>query len=191
MKNLRLLPITCSVIALLAGPSAFSDELLEEIVVTATKRASDLQSVPIAVSAITDAALRSSGAEDIRDIQRLDPNLNFVGSQSNLNTTSIRIRGVGTTGNNTGFESSVGVFIDGVYQSRPGVALSEFVDIEQVEILRGPQGTLFGRNTSAGAINIKTKLAAIDDDSAFVPPTMPPTTLSSSNSRKEFPELGS
>ncbi len=168
VNNFRLLPIASAVFALSTGTTANSDELLEEIVVTATKRASDLQSVPIAVSAITDAALRSAGAEDFRDIQRLDPNLNFVGSQSNLNTTSIRIRGVGTTGNNTGFESSVGVFIDGVYQSRPGIALSELVDIEQVEILRGPQGTLFGRNTSAGAINIKTKLAAIDDDSAFV-----------------------
>ena len=80
----------------------------------------------------------------------------------------LRIRGVGTTSNNIGFESAVGIFIDGAYQSRPGVALSEFVDIAQVEVLRGPQGTLFGRNTSAGALNIKTVRPDLDEFGGFV-----------------------
>ncbi|MCB2083298.1 MAG: TonB-dependent receptor [Sphingomonadaceae bacterium] len=80
----------------------------------------------------------------------------------------MRIRGVGTTSNNIGFESAVGIFIDGAYQSRPGVALSEFVDVERVEVLRGPQGTLFGRNTSAGALNITNKRPDLGEFGGFV-----------------------
>ena len=80
----------------------------------------------------------------------------------------LRIRGVGTTSNNIGFESAVGIFIDGAYQSRPGVALSEFVDVERVEVLRGPQGTLFGRNTSAGALNITNKRPDLGEFGGFV-----------------------
>lgn len=133
------------------------DLLLEEILITATKRTKNLQYVPISVTALSSNILLSHGAEDIRSLAYLSPSVNFTTSQSAANTTSLRVRGVGTTGNNAGFESSVGIFIDGVYQPRPGMALGEFVDIEQIEILRGPQGTLFGRNTSAGAISIKSK----------------------------------
>jgi len=84
----------------------------------------------------------------------------------------LRIRGVGTTSNNVGFESAVGVFIDGAYQSRPGIALGEFVDVERVEVLRGPQGTLFGRNTSAGALNVINVRPDLEEFGGFVNGTL-------------------
>jgi outer membrane receptor protein involved in Fe transport len=129
----------------------------EPIIVTATLRAMNVQDIPLAVTAIAPEALEREGVSDIKTLSSISPSFNIQSSQTETQGTSIKIRGVGTTGNNTGLESSVGVFIDGVYQSRPGVALGDLVDLERLEILRGPQGTLFGRNTSAGALNITTK----------------------------------
>ncbi len=129
----------------------------EPIIVTATLRAMDVQDIPLAVTAVAPEALEREGVSDIKTLSSISPSFNIQSSQTETQGTSIKIRGVGTTGNNTGLESSVGVFIDGVYQSRPGVALGDLVDLERLEILRGPQGTLFGRNTSAGALNITTK----------------------------------
>ena len=127
------------------------------IIVTATLRAANVQDIPIAVTAVSPVDLERQGVQDIRTLSSISPSFSLQSSQTETQGTSIRIRGVGTTGNNTGLESSVGVFIDGVYQSRPGIALGDLLDLERLEILRGPQGTLFGRNTSAGALNISTK----------------------------------
>ena len=127
------------------------------IIVTATLRAANVQDIPIAVTAVSPSDLERQNVQDIRTLSSISPSFNLQSSQTETQGTSIRIRGVGTTGNNTGLESSVGVFIDGVYQSRPGIALGDLLDLERLEILRGPQGTLFGRNTSAGALNITTK----------------------------------
>ena len=127
-----------------------------DIIVTATRRASPLSDVPIAVSAVTQEALQNSGANDIRQLNQLAPSL-LVSSTGNESNASARIRGIGTVGDNPGLESSVATFIDGVYRSRTGVGLNELGEIERVEVLRGPQGTLFGRNASAGLINIVTK----------------------------------
>ena len=126
------------------------------IIVTATRRAEDIQDVPIAVTAVDPTQLERQGVANVQQITQVSPSFSTSNAQNAGGTVVLRIRGVGTTSNNIGFESAVGIFIDGVYQSRPGIALSEFVDIERVEILRGPQGTLFGRNTSAGALNITT-----------------------------------
>lgn len=138
------------------------------IIVTATRRAQDVQDIPIAVTTISPEALNNQGVDNIREVVDLAPS--FTSSQAQIASTSVvlRIRGVGTTSNNIGFESAVGIFIDGAYQSRPGVALNEFVDIERVEVLRGPQGTLFGRNTSAGALNITTKRPELGEFGGFV-----------------------
>ncbi|MBJ6120244.1 TonB-dependent receptor [Sphingomonas mollis] len=133
------------------GPSA------GDIIVTATRRASPLSDVPIAVSAVTQEALQNTGANDIRSLNQLAPSL-LVSSTGSEANASARIRGIGTVGDNPGLESSVAVFIDGVYRSRTGVGLNELGEIERVEVLRGPQGTLFGRNASAGLINIVTQL---------------------------------
>jgi len=128
-----------------------------EIIVTATRRADRLSNVPIAISAVTAASLQNSGANDIRQLQQLSPSL-IVNATSSESTGGVaRIRGVGTIGDNPGLESSVGVFIDGVYRSRSGVALTELGAIDSIEVLRGPQGTLFGRNATAGLINIQTQ----------------------------------
>ncbi|MBX7541201.1 TonB-dependent receptor [Qipengyuania sphaerica] len=137
------------------------------IIVTATLRASDIQEVPIAVTAVQPAELQRQGIQDIKSLSSVSPSFNIQSSQTETQGTSIRIRGVGTTGNNTGLESSVGVFIDGVYQSRPGIALGDLLDLERLEILRGPQGTLFGRNTSAGALNITTKRPDLNEVEGF------------------------
>lgn len=127
-----------------------------DIIVTATRRASPLSNVPIAVSAVTAASLQNSGANDIRQLNQLAPSL-LVSSTGSEANGAARIRGVGTVGDNPGLESSVAVFIDGVYRSRTGAGLTDLGEIERIEVLRGPQGTLFGRNASAGLINIVTK----------------------------------
>jgi iron complex outermembrane recepter protein len=140
------------------APQADDASSTEEapIIVTATRRASPLSDVPIAVSAVSGETLANSGATDIRALNQLAPSLLVSGATSEVNFTA-RIRGIGTVGENAGLESSVGLFIDGVYRSRTGVGLSELGEVERVEVLRGPQGTLFGRNSTAGLINIVTK----------------------------------
>ena len=132
-----------------------------DIVVTATRRAERLADVPISINAVSQAALQNSGATDIRQLAQLAPSLNVSSTGSEANA-SARIRGVGTVGDNPGLESSVTVFIDGVYRSRTGSGLNDLGEVDRVEVLRGPQGTLSGRNSSAGAINIYTKAPSFD-----------------------------
>ncbi|MEO8546807.1 MAG: TonB-dependent receptor [Sphingomicrobium sp.] len=127
-----------------------------DIVVTATRRNEALSDVPMAVSAVTAETLRNSGASDIRQLTQLSPSLLVSSTSSEAGAGVARIRGIGTVGDNPGLESSVGVFIDGVYRSRTGVGLTELGAVDRIEVLRGPQGTLFGRNTSAGLISIIT-----------------------------------
>jgi outer membrane receptor protein involved in Fe transport len=138
------------------------------IIVTATRRAQDVQDIPLAVTAISPQQLEAQRVVNIQQISALAPS--FTASQAQLASGSVvlRVRGIGTTSNNIGFESAVGIFIDGAYQSRPGVALSEFVDVERVEVLRGPQGTLFGRNTSAGALNVTNVRPDVTEFGGFV-----------------------
>ena len=141
--------------ALLAGPVAVAQEgFLEEVIVTATKREESAQDIPIAVSAFTGEDLQARGVIDVMDMQQVTPSLSINDSNSTSGGTTMRIRGMGTTGNNIGLESAVGFFMDGVYRSRAGQAMSDLIDIDRVEVLRGPQGTLFGKNTSAGAISV-------------------------------------
>lgn len=128
----------------------------QEVVVTAQGRVQALSDVPLAVSAVTSDQLERTGATDIRQLNQVAPSL-LVSSTGNEANASARIRGVGTVGDNPGLESSVATFIDGVYRSRTGLGLNDLGEIERVEILRGPQGTLFGRNASAGLLNIVTK----------------------------------
>jgi iron complex outermembrane receptor protein len=137
-------------------PASTDAEQEEVIVVTAQGRRQILQDVPISVTAVGGDAMENSGANDIRQLNQLAPSL-LVSSTSTEANGSARIRGIGTVGDNPGLESSVAVFIDGVYRSRSGIGLSELGEIDRVEVLRGPQGTLFGRNASAGLIHIFSK----------------------------------
>jgi iron complex outermembrane recepter protein len=142
-----------------ADEEAVADE--GDIVVVAQGREQLLSDVPVAVSAVTADVMQNSGANDIRQLNQVAPSL-LVSSTGNEANGSARIRGIGTVGDNPGLESSVAVFIDGVYRSRSGIGLNELGEIERVEVLRGPQGTLGGRNASAGMINIISRRPSYD-----------------------------
>ncbi|HEY8586163.1 MAG TPA: TonB-dependent receptor [Rhodanobacter sp.] len=129
---------------------------LSQITVRAQKRVELLQDVPITMATLPEQLLQDTGVHDIKDLQTLVPTL-FVTSTTSETQTTARIRGVGTVGDNPGLESSVGVVIDGVPRARNGVAFGDLGELEQVEVLKGPQGTVFGKNTSAGLINVITK----------------------------------
>jgi outer membrane receptor protein involved in Fe transport len=135
---------------------AANPPVLEEIIVTAEKRSENLQDVPISVVAINAQQVQDAGITNIRNLAILTPGLT-VTSEGNEAITTARIRGIGTVGDNPGLESSVGVNIDGVYRPRNGVAFGDLGEIEQIEVLYGPQGELFGKNNDAGVINVTTK----------------------------------
>ncbi len=128
-----------------------------EIVVTAQKRSESLQSVPVAVSVISGEDLADNARPGIESAAQLVPSLNFLKSGTTLNQT-IFLRGVGTATFSIAGEPSVSTVVDGVVYSRSGEAFSDMVDVAQIEVLRGPQGTLFGKNASAGVINITTQM---------------------------------
>ena len=128
---------------------------LDVITVTAQQREQSAQDVPISIGAYDTQALEQAGVRDIKDLISIAPGLMVTSTQSETITTA-RIRGVGTVGDNFGLESSVGVYIDGVFRSRNGVGFGDLGELERIEVLRGPQGTLFGKNTSAGVLNITT-----------------------------------
>ncbi len=129
---------------------------LAALKVTAQKREESLQNVPVVVSVLPEQLLQDSGVHDIKELQVLVPGLIVTSSQSAAQTTA-RIRGIGTVGDNAGLESSVGVVIDGVARARNGVGFADLGELERIEVLKGPQGTVFGKNTSAGVINVVTR----------------------------------
>jgi iron complex outermembrane recepter protein len=157
------LALSISVPALAQGtaqtaPQASDEETADggEIIVTASKREQTLQDVPISVSVTSAKEVERAQIRDLIDLQSLVPSLKVPQFQSSAQTNFV-IRGFGNGNGNIGIESSVGVFIDGVYRSRSASALADLPDIERIEVLRGPQSTLFGKNVSAGAISIITK----------------------------------
>jgi iron complex outermembrane recepter protein len=127
---------------------------VEVIMVTATRRSENIQDVPISMTQMSGDFLERSGLKNIDDVATMVPNF-LIGKSSQSNNVRMTIRGVGSVGN-AAIESSVGVFIDGVYYARPGSVIGNLVALESIEVLRGPQGTLFGRNTPMGALNINT-----------------------------------
>lgn len=128
---------------------------VEEIVVTARKRAELLEDVPISVTALGAATLQEAGVTRLDDISQLVPNLTFYDGRDGL-TSSVFIRGVGQNFPVITFDPGVGIYVDGVFLSRAQGSVLDIIDVEQVEVLRGPQGTLFGRNTVGGAISVTT-----------------------------------
>ena len=147
--------ISSLVLTTLASAPVVAQEL-EEIIVTAQKREQSLQTVPVAVSAFTGEAIVEVGATDMFDLQSNVPGL-VVSQNQNSTTSNFNIRGVGTSSQNFGLESSVGLYVDGVYRSRQSAMINELVDLEAIEVLRGPQGTLFGKNTPSGAVLMRTR----------------------------------
>lgn len=144
-----------------APPAA--EQLAEgnEIIVTATKREQTLQDVPIAVSVTSAKTLEQAQIRDLKDLTSVVPSLRVTQLQSSANTNFI-IRGFGNGANNAGIEPSVGVFIDGVYRSRSAAQIGDFPDVQRIEVLRGPQSTLFGKNASVGVISIVTAAPKFD-----------------------------
>ena len=145
-----------AVALILLTPSLAAAQTVDEIVVTAQKREQSLQDVPIVVTSVNAQQMQDAGVRDIKDLTIVAPGLTVTSTSSSAVTTA-RIRGIGTVGDNPGLESSVGVVIDGVYRPRNGVAFGDLGETDRIEILKGPQGTLFGKNTTAGVINIMTK----------------------------------
>ncbi len=156
----RKTPIVAALALAAASPLAMSQAMLEEVIVTATKRAESLQDVPVSVSAIQGDQIQDAGIPNMAALADYVPNL-FI-SDAPV-STNIYMRGMGSS-NNQAFEQSVGMYIDGIYMGRGRQYRAPFMDIERVEVLRGPQGTLFGRNTVAGAISILTANPALDEE---------------------------
>jgi outer membrane receptor protein involved in Fe transport len=152
-KSTLSLHTAAATLAMFASASVLSQNLiLEEIIVTATKRVVGLQEVPIAISVMSGAEISEKGLTKMEDLAMYMPNVHVAEASAG---TQMFIRGIGS-GVNYGFEQSVGTFVDGVYFGRGRSARGKFLDIERVEVLKGPQSTLFGKNTVAGALNIST-----------------------------------
>jgi iron complex outermembrane receptor protein len=136
------------------------DSLLDEVVVTSRRREETVQNVPIPISVISGSLIEDAGAFNVNRLKELVPSVQLY--SSNPRNTGINIRGLGSPFGltNDGLDPGVGYYVDGVYYARPAAATLDFLDIEQVEVLRGPQGTLFGKNTTSGAFNITTRKAS-------------------------------
>jgi len=143
------------------------DALLDQIVVTSRRRSEVLQDVPIPISVVGGAQIEQSGAFNVNRVKELIPSVQLY--TSNPRNTGINIRGIGSPFGltNDGLDPGVGFYVDGVYYARPAAATLDFIDVERIEVLRGPQGTLFGKNTSAGAFNIVTRKPSFTPDASF------------------------
>lgn len=130
---------------------------LSEVVITSRRRVESAQNVPIPITVVSGAQVENSGAFNVNRLKELVPSLQLY--TSNPRNTGINIRGLGSPFGltNDGLDPGVGFYVDGVYYARPAAAVIDFIDLEQVEVLRGPQGTLFGKNTTSGAFNITTR----------------------------------
>ncbi|HBH44091.1 MAG TPA: TonB-dependent receptor [Hyphomonas atlantica] len=138
------------------APEEEESRTLQTVTITATKREQTLQDVPVAVSVVDESVIEKAEIVDLGDLQSVVPSLRVSQQQSSSNTNFI-IRGFGNGANNAGIEPSVGVFVDGVYRSRSTSQISDLPNLQRVEVLRGPQSTLFGKNASAGVISIVTQ----------------------------------
>jgi iron complex outermembrane receptor protein len=156
MKSYSIVGLAVAATLLTGNAVAQESGQLEEVVVTATKREQTLQDVPVAVTVTTADTLEKASIRDVADLASIVPSLRVSQLQTSTNTNFI-IRGFGNGANNPGIEPSVGVFIDGVYRSRSAGSIGDLVDVQRVEVLRGPQSTLFGQNASAGVISVVTQ----------------------------------
>jgi iron complex outermembrane receptor protein len=175
MKNTNTSKFTKTLIALsvtMATSTGSSitqaqDGMLEEVIVTATKREAGLQDIAVTVNAFTEETILNAGINSTEDIAILTPSLNVTSNTSPF-SARVSIRGVGTSQTDPALEPSVGIFVDGIYFSRSGLGMSELTDIQRVEVLQGPQGTLYGKNTNAGAISITTKKPNLEQTEGYI-----------------------
>jgi iron complex outermembrane receptor protein len=167
-RTLRIVALASSALPALVAAPAFAQDSASDmvanqdtddgaIVVTARRREETLIDVPIAVSAFSGAALETRGATDLTDIGNITPNTTLETSRGTNSTLSAFIRGIGQQDPVSGFEQGVGIYLDDVYLNRPQAAVLDIYDVERIEVLRGPQGTLYGRNTIGGAVKYVTR----------------------------------
>ncbi|WP_371395747.1 TonB-dependent receptor [Fretibacter rubidus] len=161
-KKSTLLSSSILAVSLIATAPAYA-QVEDEIIVTATKRQTTLQDTPIAVSVTSQETIENARILDISDLQSIVPALKVTTLQTSTNTNFI-IRGFGNGANNPGIEPSVGVFVDGVYRSRSAAQIGDLPNLERVEVLKGPQSTLFGKNASAGVISVVTSKPSFEPE---------------------------
>src|SRR5580704_6503769 len=152
-----ILPVSPSNAQTTATAGEASGGGLQEVVVTARRRAENLQDVPLTVSAVTADTIQTQAITNLQDLNSFVPNLKISQDRATSSTINIYIRGVGQSDPLWGFDPGVGVYIDDVYMARPQAALLDVLDVDRLEILRGPQGTLYGKNTIAGALKYVTR----------------------------------
>lgn len=143
---------------------------LEEVVVTATKTSASLQDVPVAVNAFNAETIQEAGINNANDLAIMTPSLTVTSNSSPFNT-KLAIRGIGTSQNDPALEPSVGLFVNGVFMGRSGLGMSDLTDIERIEVLQGPQGTLYGKNTNAGLISVFTKRPSFEGVEGYIEAT--------------------
>jgi iron complex outermembrane receptor protein len=151
-----------------AGSQALAQtNVLEEVIVTATKKAESLQDIPVTVTTFNAQTIQEAGIQDANDLAILTPSLNINSNISPFNAR-MTIRGIGTAQTDPALEPSVGMFVDGVFLGRSGLGMSDLTDIERIEVLQGPQGTLYGKNTNAGAISVITKQPNLEEFEGYI-----------------------
>ena len=164
--NKKVAPVTLAVSLALIGANSYAAEQqtnqvnkgeLERIEVTARKTVENLQEVPVAVTSIGAQELAENGISVMTEVQQFSPNTTLQSSRGTNSTITAFIRGVGQQDPLWGYEAGVGIYIDDVYIARPQGAVLDLLDVQQIEVLRGPQGTLYGKNTIGGAIKYVTK----------------------------------
>jgi len=165
----RLTPLALAVSLTALNPPALAQ--VEEIIVTATKRSESLQDIPISVTALSATTLQEAGVENIEDVARLVPSLT-VNTNISPFAAGVRIRGFGTQQNDPSLEASVAFILDGVYMGRSGLGMSDLTDVERIEVLQGPQGTLYGKNSNAGVVSVITADPNTEEDEGFVEATL-------------------
>ena len=170
MQFMKLLSAAV-ILAVAATRATAQSGVLEEVIVTATKRAESMQDVPVTVNAISATTLQDAGVVDLTDIAQLVPTLTVSTNLSPF-ATGIRIRGIGTSQNSIALEASVAFVVDGVYMGRSGLGMSDLTDIERVEVLQGPQGTLYGKNANAGVVSVVTKNPDFEETGGYVQATV-------------------
>ncbi len=158
-----LKPLACALSLAVYGPAALGQmAVLEEVIVTATKRSESLQDIPVTVNAFDSETILEAGINSAQDVAVLTPSLNINTNISPFNSR-MTIRGIGTAQTDPSLEPSVGLFVDGVFMGRTGLGMSDLTDIQRIEVLQGPQGTLYGKNTNAGAISVITKAPNLEE----------------------------
>lgn len=154
------------VASMILSPVAYAQSV-DEIIVTAQKRSQSLQDVPFTVSATTGERLEELGVFDLTDLQTIVPGLQSPSTGAPGEGASFRLRGFGSPPFQLGIEPAVATFVDGAYRSRSGIAVNDLIDIERIEVLKGPQGTVFGKNTTAGVVHVITNKPVYGETSGY------------------------